>query len=133
MRLPLICHRHRAFAAIGLLAAVLALISQIASGAVMGPGEASNARSTLAAVSVLCVGTPAGGPGGTRHHPRAPGCALCPFDVALASPAYVLTPAVVLPRLPPAITMRIAAPPPARGPPPPTARVGKPRAPPVQA
>ncbi len=120
--------------AVGLLAAILALVSQIALGAVVVPDDALAAQARLVSASVICVGHASGAAGGkTRHHPHAPGKALCPLGVALASQSCVLTPSVLLASPAPVITARIAAAPPARGPPPPTARVGEPRAPPVPA
>lgn len=91
----------------GLLLAILALVSQLALGAMVLPDQATAAdRTTLDAVAVLCRGgTPA------PHRPTAPhhtsDHALCPLSVALALPAVALTPGAPVP--PPSSTRLIPA------------------------
>jgi hypothetical protein len=119
--------------ALGALLAVLALVSQLALGAMVLPDESSSAKlAALDAVSILCTGTKAphhDGPAQHRHHPGDP--ALCPLSVALALPAVVLTASAALPIPSSEIVVRTRERPPGRGPPLETARVGAPRAPPA--
>jgi hypothetical protein len=105
----------------------------LALGAVVLP-DASASRSglaTLQAVSVLCMGHHAPGQGDTAPHRHVSDPALCPLSVALAVPGAILTPFLTLPAPSSVVASRIRTRPPGRGPPPETARVGKPRGPPV--
>ena len=120
---------------LGFLAALLALVSQLALGAMVLPDPASpDQLAALDAVSILCTGLPSSDNGGTaphRHH--AADLALCPLTVTLALPAVILTPSPALPPPPSVLAFRTRERPPGRGPPLPTARVGAPRAPPFLA
>ncbi len=116
------------------MAAVIALVSQLALGAVLPPDEPTPQQiAALNAVRVLCDGVaPSDRGGAPQQHHRHLAPAMCPIGATLSLPSVVLTPAPVLPA--PSAAMRYArAPerPPGRGPPPATARVGVPRAPPV--
>ena len=75
----------------GLLIALLALVSQVALGAVVLPDEASardQSAATLDAVSILCDGAaPAPRDRAPAHHRHDPECALCPLCIALATAA----------------------------------------------
>ncbi len=99
---------------VGFLTAVIALVSQLA-------------------VRVLCDGVaPAGNGDRTDHGHRPLAPAICPISVALALPSVVLTPVPVLPApKQAAVYVTVLERPPGRGPPPATARVGLPRAPPL--
>jgi hypothetical protein len=79
-----------------LLAAMLALVSQLALGAMVLPDIVQSDLAALDAAAVLC-GTPA--PGGHAPAPRhqAPDCALPSLAVALALPAVILGAAPGLP------------------------------------
>jgi hypothetical protein len=121
-------------AVLGFLAAVLALASQLAFGAVLPPDEPTPQQiAALNAVRVLCDGVQPSGHGGKTdhgHRPLAP--AICPISVTPSLPGLILTPGPLLPA-PSASVLYIPAVerPPGRGPPPATARVGVPRAPPL--
>jgi hypothetical protein len=122
----------RAF--LGFLAAVLALVSQIAFGAVLPADEPTPQQiAALNAVRVLCDGVQPADHGGKTdhgHRPLAP--AICPVGVALSLPGVILTPGPLLPApSAAALYIRAVERPPGRGPPPATARVGVPRAPPL--
>ena len=119
----------------GLLAAVLALVSQLALGAVVLPDDAPAGQlAELDAVSVLCTGAAPDQNTPTPHQRHAADLTLCPLSIALAAPCCLPEPAApALPPPPPAIAARSFERPPGRGPPPATARVGEPRAPPVLA
>lgn len=86
----------------GFLAAVLALNSQIALGAMVIPDDATRSQSAApGAVSMFCAGTPGDAPHGpSRHLPHAPGGALCPLSIELAATVFVLGSTPVLPQLP---------------------------------
>jgi hypothetical protein len=121
---------------LGFLTAVIALVGQLALGAVLpADGPTPQQIAALNAVRVLCDGSQPGDPGGRRdhgHRPLAP--AICPISVSLTQPSVLPTPAPALPTPSVAVLYaRAAERPPGRGPPPPTARVGVPRAPPISA
>ena len=118
----------------GFLAAVLALVSQLALGAMVPPDDTAGRQlAALDAVSVLCTGNPAPAPRHRAPH-HAADMALCPLDLALAMSGAVLLPFSALVPLPSSMSARRTwQRPPGCGPPPPTARVGAPRAPPVTA
>ena len=117
------------------LLAGIALVSQLALGAMVLPDDApQGAIEALNAASVLCGNQPSGhkGPASRSHQPANP--ALCPISVALALPGVIPTAAPVLPVSSNSILyLRTKETPPGRGPPAATARVGAPRAPPVTA
>ncbi len=122
------------FAVLGFLTAVIALVSQLALGAVLPPDEPTPQQiAALNAVRVLCDGVQPTDPGDKSshgHRPMAP--AICPISVALSLPSVVLTPVPLLPAPPHSALYVVALErPPGRGPPPATARVGIPRAPPL--
>ena len=121
----------------GVLAAVLALVSQLAIGAMVLPDRAP-AATAVASIAVLCVGATAPAHGPTlpapAHRPHTGGgVGLCPLGVALDLPAVVPTGDVVVPM------PRLGV---ARGPlvtptvvvlQPPARRAWTPRGPPLQA
>ena len=119
----------------GLMVALLALVGQLAIGAVVLPdSDTADALNRLDAVSILCSGLPASDDGGAApHHHHACDLALCPMTLALAAPSVVLTPAPVLPAPKPVSVFPSRERPPGRGPPAASARVGEPRGPPVLA
>ena len=118
----------------GLPAAVLALVSQLALGAVMLPDNApADQLAELDAVSVLCTGAAPDRNTPTPHRHHAADLTLCPLSIALAAPCCLPEPVPALPPPPAAIVARSFDHPPGRGPPAATARVGEPRAPPVLA
>ena len=83
----------------GLLAVWLALVGQIALGALVLPGDSSQAqRTALDVAAIFCKA--GGGTGGSdappRQHHKAD-CALCPLGTTLAQPAPILIPAPFLP------------------------------------
>jgi len=119
---------------LGLVLAVVALIGQLALGAMVLP-DAAQARqvSALDALSVMCGGVaPAAhrGPAAPRRH-HAAEVALCPLSGALAGQAFVVAPEPVVP--PPGHgagpAWRVAHSP--RGPPMRAARAGFARGPPI--
>jgi hypothetical protein len=125
---------------LGLVLAVVALIGQLALGAMVLP-DAAQARqvSALDALSVMCGGVapaahqgPAAhrGPAAPRRH-HAAEVALCPLSGALAGQAFVVAPEPVVP--PPGhgagSAWRVAHSP--RGPPMRAARAGFARGPPI--
>ncbi len=119
---------------LGFLAAVIALVSQLALGAALpADGPTPQQIAALNAVRFLCDGSPPSAPGGKPdhdHRPLAP--AICPISVTLSLPSILPTPAPVLPAPLVAVPyVRRLDQPPGRGPPPATARVGVPRAPPL--
>jgi hypothetical protein len=117
------------------LLAGVALVSQLALGAMVLPDDApQGAIAALAAASILCGGNHPSdhGPAPHKHQPANP--ALCPISVALALPSVIATPAPDLPASSNSVLyLRIEERPPGRGPPAATARVGAPRAPPLMA
>ena len=120
----------------GLLAAMVALISQLALGSMVPPDDAVGSQlAALDAVSILCAGREAPDPGGQaphRHH--AADLALCPLGIALAVPGCLLPASVpLMPARSCGVSDRSRERPPGRGPPAATARVGAPRAPPTTA
>ncbi len=114
------------------LAAIVAIVSQLALGSVVLPDAATDQRATLLAAGVRCDGAPAAHAGGTTsHRHRHAATALCPLATALSLPPVVMISAP-LPLPSPSLAFAAASRerPPGRGPPLPTARVGAPRAPP---
>ena len=123
--------RHRS-GVMGLLVAVVAMVSQLALGAMVLPDDRpADPVAALTALSVLCQ---AGHPAGGRPAParRAPQAAVCPLGVTLASPAVIVGPAPALPAPPAELALR-AAPPPAGAPPALAVTAAYPRGPPVLA
>jgi hypothetical protein len=116
----------------GLLAAVVALVSQLALGAVTAPAETLPTQlAALDAAIVLCQpGHPPRGPDAPAHPHRAPDCALCPLGTALALQAVVLTPAPTLPAPVGGRILRTGALPPVRAPPGRAIETAYPRGPP---
>jgi hypothetical protein len=127
--------RHR-FLFPNFLIAGLALVSQLVLGTLVLPEDTPSGRlAALKAVSLICVGKAAPSRDRPpRHTHRAADPAICPLSVALALPGVVLAPAPVPPAPSRALLPnRTWTGPPSRGPPPLTARVGLPRAPPLTA
>ena len=116
------------------LTAVIALVSQLALGAVLLPDVPSQQQlAAFEAANVFCDGNQTSNHGGKPdHNHRQQPPAICPISITLSLPSIVLAPTPVLPA--PSsyvIHARAFERPPGRGPPPATARVGAPRAPPL--
>lgn len=115
------------------LIATIALVSQIALGAIVLPDRsAQQDLAAFAAASIFCNGGHTAGhhaPASHRHRPADP--ALCPLSIALALPSVILSPVPVLPAANETVLLfRTRERSPGRGRLPATARVGAPRAPP---
>ena len=119
----------------GLILVVLALVSQVALGAVVLPDEAGGAAQAVAAleaVAVYCDSSAPAVPGQEpAHRHQGPERAICPLSVALALPAVILTAGPDLPRPARRVVERVELPPAARAPPPPLHARPQPRGPPV--
>lgn len=116
------------------LIATIALVSQIALGTLVPPDRSAQQQlAAFAAISAFCEGGHAADhhvPAPHRHRPADP--AVCPLSIALALPGFILSPAPVLPASHESVLLfRTRDKPPGRGPPPATAHVGAPRAPPA--
>jgi hypothetical protein len=116
------------------LLAAIALVSQLALGAMVLPDDdARGAIAALDATVILCgADHPSGhtGPASHKHQHAAP--ALCPISIALALPGVITTSAPELTTIYESVLfLRARERPPGRGPPEATARVGAPRAPPL--
>lgn len=113
----------------GLVLAALALLCQLALGAVLPHAASAQAASGIETIGTLCIAdAPAHTPG---HHQHRGDCALCPLCLSMAAQAVlpVAAPPLPLPRseaAPPA-----TLPPLARGPPAPRRLLAFPRGPPV--
>ncbi len=113
----------------GLVLAVLALVSQLALGAIVVPDRAvAGPRAALNAMSVMCRGGERHQP---VHHQHTTDPALCPLSVALALPSVVPLATPVVP-----VPLRVAvrydwAVPAARGPPSRPVRIAYARGPPT--
>ena len=122
-----------AFGILSYLTAVIALVSQLALGAVLLPDMPSQQQfASLEAANVFCDGNQTTHGGKPDHKHRQPAPAICPISITLSLPSIVLAPTPVLPA--PSgyvIHARAFEHAPGRGPPPATARVGVPRAPPL--
>jgi hypothetical protein len=119
----------------GLLLAILALVGQLALGAMVMPADAAAVAQSVAeldAASILCVGTPPPVHAPPHRH-HAIDCALCPLCAAMATHGVILSAAPSLPAPPAAIAARAALPPPARAPPAQPRRAALPRGPPILA
>ena len=118
---------------LGLLVAVLAVVSQLALGAIVLPdNRPGDPIGALDALSMLCrTGHPVGDKPVPTH--RRSQAALYPLSVTLALPAAIPTLAAMLPAPPVALVLRIAPPPRAHTPPSVTAIAAYPRGPPVLA
>jgi hypothetical protein len=82
----------------GLLAAVLALVSQLALGAVVLPDDAPAGQlAELDAVSVLCTGAAPDADSPAPHRHYAADLTVCPLGIALAAPCCLPEPAPALP------------------------------------
>ena len=108
----------RVFCALGLAAAILALVGRLASGMVVVDPQVLSEVSTLLAVAIPCQAeTDAGGP----HHrmPAVPGSdqGLVALASFLSQPSPILTPFVFPPRAREGVVTVAAVLPPARGPP----------------
>ncbi len=104
---------------LGLLAAFVALVSQLALGSVVLPSDLPQTElAVLDAASIFCqTGAADGGSDRAPVPHRAPDYALCPLAVSLAMPAVIPTAAPVLPRPGDGMTLRPGALPQARAPP----------------
>ena len=113
---------------------MMALVSQLTLGAVLLPDVSSQQQfAALEAANVFCDGNQTSDHGGKpdhNHRQQAP--AICPISITLSLPSVVVAPTPVLPAPSSYVVhARAFGQPPGRGPPPPTARVGVPRAPPL--
>lgn len=118
---------------LGLLCAVLAFVGQLSFGTI-NQAEAAQATqiAALAAAGIDCHASPASDPRHRTPHPHHKADpALGPLRLVLAPPGFTLSPPATTPAPRVAALATEGMPPPACGPPPATARVGKPRAPPV--
>ncbi len=116
----------------GFIVAVLALISQLALGAIVLPDHTpTDGAAALAAAMVDCAPgtTPPARPDTPGHHND--GAALCPLSVALALPSVILSPAPALPTPPLVLAVRTDRLPPARAPPSRVPDAAYPRGPPA--
>ncbi len=108
----------RSLPLLGFLAAILALVSQLALGAVVLPDVSPAAQ--LAALDAATIDCAPAAPGDKRlppaPHPDS-GQALCPLSVTLALPAILLLPAPELPQPVLMLALRGADRPQARAPP----------------
>ena len=114
----------------GLLLAILALVSQLALGSLVLPGDAA-AEEQIAALDALSVLCDASMPVPPAHHRNAPDPALCPLSLTLALPAMVLAAGPDVPPPRSRLAGRTILPPPARGPPTQPRFTALPRGPPV--
>lgn len=111
----------------GFLAAVLALVGQLAFGSLAPDDVAGRQSAALDAISVLCIdhASDQGSERPHRHH--AVDLALCSLGIDLALPGFILTPATLpVPSRSFTAAYRMRERPPDRGPPPATARVSAP-------
>ena len=118
---------------LGLLVAVMALVSLLALGATVLPDDRpADPTAALKALVVFCqTGHPLGDKPAPAH--RMPQATLCPLSVTLALPAAIPAPMVFLPAPPGALALRFGAPPPARAPPSLAVMAAYPRGPPFLA
>ena len=116
----------------GLLAVLVALVSQLALGAVVLPDESPQSQlATLDAASIFCqTGSNTGGSDRPPIPHHAADYALCPLSVSLAQPVAVLVPDVLLPAPSQSLAMRPGALPQARAPPSRVVAAAYPRGPP---
>ncbi len=118
----------------GLLLAVLALVGQLAFGALVLPDQAVAQEQSVAALNALSILCDSSAPGPTGpqpgHHHRSADGVLCPHAVAFELPFAVLptSPGVPAPQEP--LVQRAGLPPAARAPPAPPRAVPPPRGPP---
>ncbi len=120
----------------GLLLAILALVSQLALGAMVLPDDdlPQRQQSSLDAIGVMCSSAVPVLPGHRApHHRHVPDCAPLPLGVALALPAFMPMSPPTLPRPLAARMQRRASAASARGPPSHYSHIGFPRGPPVLA
>ena len=114
----------------GLLAAAVALVSQLALGTVLPADDLAQAqRALLDAVSVLCQG-PGADHGTPAQHKQGANHALCPLSCSLALPSVTLASAPYLPLPPLLLRLRTRLTPPSRAPPPSSPAAAYPRGPP---
>lgn len=98
-------------ALVGLLIAVMAMVSQLALGATVLPDD--RPADPTAALKALVVFCQTGHPVDDKPTPphRMPQATLCPLSVTLALPAAIPAPMVFLPAPPGALALRFRAPP----------------------
>jgi hypothetical protein len=118
---------------VGLLVVVVAIVSQLALGAMVLPdNRPADPIAALDALSVLCqTGHPVGDKSVPSH--RGSRAALCPLCVTLALPAAIPVPTALLPAPPATLVLRIAPLPPPPAPSSVAAIAAYPRGPPVLA
>ncbi len=113
----------------GLVLAALALLCQLAFGAVLPHAASAQTASGVEAIGTLCIaGAPAHAPG---HHQHRGDCALCPLCLSMAAQAAIPAAAPPLPLPRSEAAAPAVLPPPARGPPAPRRLFAFPRGPPV--
>ncbi len=118
---------------LGLLIALLAMVSQVAAASVIWPDDTAQSRiAALAALSVTCHG---GKPATPAHAPahRVPDPPLCPPAAAFAVPLAVPTSDPTLPARRRPLALRLGTPPPPRAPPGRAPEAAFPRGPPTLA
>ena len=123
---------HRRIPASGLFLALLALVAQLAFGAVVPRPEIAL---VLDGGGVIChAPAPSDGTAPPGHHHRMPDCPFCPLCMSLATPGIVLPGAIPGP-LPPQVVAfhRPGLPPPATAPPAVPLLSAQPRGPPALA
>jgi hypothetical protein len=128
----LLSRRFRHFSGLmGLLTAAVAIVSQLALGAMVLPdNRPADPIAAIDALSVLCqTGHPVGDKSVPTHRGSQP--VLHPLSVILALPAAIPVLAALLPAPPAPRILRIAPPPPVRAPPSLVAIAAYPRGPPV--
>lgn len=117
----------------GLLLAVFGLVGQLSFGGVaQRSDDAAAAVVALAAASVDCHLAAPVHDDRSRHRPHRSEPSLCPAQLTLGQTTLTITPSIDVPDTEIAAPLRSGLPPPSRGPPQATARVGQPRGPPVQ-
>jgi hypothetical protein len=122
----------RRIPASGLFLALLALVAQLAFGAVVPQPEIAL---VLEGGGIIChAPAPSDGTAPPAHHHHMPDCPFCPLCMSLASPGIVLPGAAPSP-LPPQVAAfhRPGLPPPATAPPAPASLAAQPRGPPILA
>lgn len=130
------CHgtmSHRRIPAFGLFLTLLALVAQLAFGAVVPRPEVGLMLDDLGGVICHAPAPANGAPQPAQHH-HTPDCVLCPLCAALATPGIVLPGAA--PHPPPprlAVFERPGLPPPATAPPVAAVLSAQPRGPPILA
>jgi hypothetical protein len=122
----------RRIPASGVFLVLLALVAQLAFGAVVPRPEVAL---VLEQTGVIChAAEPSGGTTPPAHHHNTPDCQFCPLCMSLATPGVVLPESAPHPVPPRAVAFhRAGLPPPAAAPPIEAVRTAQPRGPPILA